>query len=139
MCNTSHNLAPGNQVVFIWPGFWLGVQNMNVEMSQETIAAMDAVLVVAAPRQWRDRPNLAKWAAASVADRLAIDEVEAEKVVLRYLTALDIGSEAETEPRKIPRYNHAALLADAYASASASLDGRGHCYMSSGEYGFDAR
>jgi hypothetical protein len=105
----------------------------------ETIAGMDAVLAIATPSQWAKPARLAANAAPFAAERLGCSEEEAEQRLLRYIVALGRGAESDDdEPRKYPRYNHAAIVADAYASAAAGLDGRTACSMSAGEYGFDA-
>lgn len=114
------------------------VNKVQDEISAAEIAEMDAVLLVAARGQWDTPDRLARWAAPAVGERLGVSEAEAEAIVLKYVTALAAGAELdESPPRKYPRYSHAAILADAYATAAAGAPER-RCYFSSGEYGFDA-
>lgn len=90
-------------------------------MSAAEIAAMDEELAKATAEMWQDPLTLAKQISVPIAARFGVEEAAVEMAAAHYISVLARNAESEYVPP--PRYNHADIVADAYASAAAGLEG----------------
>lgn len=97
---------------------------MNTTMSAAEIALVDEVLMIAPKEMWDNPKQLAKWVAIPLAARLGVAEDYVEATVSQYISILARNAgDGDGEYVPPPRYNHDDIVADAYASAAAGLEG----------------
>lgn len=100
---------------------------MSVDtMTAAEIAMVDQVLGVAPTSLWENQGKLARWAGIALSAESGVDEERCTEVVGFYLSVLARNAERledDDDFVPLPRYNHADIVADAYASAAAGLEG----------------